>query len=265
MPTTIHPMALVSPDTEIGADVEIGPFCTVGAGAVIGDGVKLISHVSIDGHTTIGAGTMVFPFAALGHAPQDFKYRGEPTTLKIGERNVIREHVSMHRGSVTGRNETIVGSDNLFMAGSHVAHDCIVGSKTSFANSATLGGMVEVEDNVILGGLSAVHQFGRVGQGAFIGGGAPVTGDVIPYGMVDNHGKLHGLNLVGLQRRGLDRSRINTLRKAYRDLFHGPGRFSDRLASVASDFAGSIEVQHILKFINDAERRPICMPRLSHD
>lgn len=265
MPTTIHPMAFVSPDAQIGEDVEIGPFCTIGSDVQIGDRVRLVSHVSIDGHTTIGSGTTVYPFAALGHAPQDFKYRDEPTTLKIGERNVIREHVSMHRGSVTGRSETRVGNDNLFMAGSHVAHDCIVGSKTNFANNATLGGMVVVEDNVILGGLSAVHQLGRVGQGAFIGGGAPVTGDVIPFGMVDNHGKLHGLNLVGLQRRGVDRDKINTLRRAYRVLFHGPGRFSDRLAALPGEFADSPEVQKIVSFIEAAERRPICMPRLSND
>ncbi len=261
MATNIHAGAIVSPAAEIGEDVQIGPFCTIGPDVTIHDKVELTAHVSVDGHTTIGAGTKVYPFAALGHAPQDNKYREEPTRLTIGERNVIREHVSMHRGSITGRSETRVGERNLFMVGSHVGHDCIVGDRATFANNATLGGMVVIADNVTLGGLSAVHQFGRVGQGAFIGGGAPVTGDVIPYGMVDNHGRLNGLNLIGLQRRGVDRASINALRSAYRQLFTGPGHFSDRLEMLAQYHSDNPQVMEILNFIHEGRRRPLCMPK----
>ncbi len=261
MTIQVHPTALVDARAEIGQRVEIGPFCTIGPDVSLGDGVRLISHVSVAGHTSIGSGTTVFPFAALGHAPQDNKYRDEPTRLVIGNNNTIREHVSFHRGSVTGRTETRVGDNNLFMAGSHVAHDCLVGNKVTFANNATLGGMVEVQDRVTLGGLSAVHQLGRVGQGAFIGGGAPVTGDVIPYGMVDNHGRLHGLNIIGLQRNGADRSTINTLRSAYRFMFDGDGNFRERVAVAEQDFSDCLEVRTILEFIKADTRRPICMPR----
>ena len=261
MTSTIHPTAIVSPKAELGDGVEIGAFCTVGPDVTLDSHVRLVSHISITGHTSVGAKTIIYPFAAIGHPPQDNKYRDEPTTLLIGQRNTIREHVSFHRGTMTGRQETRIGDDNLFMVGSHVAHDCIVGNKTTFANNATLGGMVEIEDNVILGGLSAVHQLGRVGQGAFIGGGAPVTGDVIPFGMVNNHGRLHGLNLVGLQRRGVDRQTINGMRRAYRLLFSGEGRFEDRMQFVADQFSDNENVKQILDFIEGGKRRPICMPR----
>lgn len=262
MTSKIHPSAIVSASAEVADGVEIGPFCVVEAGARLASGVRLISHVSIAEGTELGADTLVYPFATLGHAPQDTRYKGEPTFLKIGARNVIREHVSMHRGTPAAAGETLVGSDNLFMAGSHVAHDCKVGSNVIFANNATLGGKTEVEDRVTLGGLSAVHQLGRVGFGAFIGGGAPVTGDVIPFGMVDNHGRLSGLNLVGLKRRGASRETIALLRKAYRSLFHGAGVFSDRVGECRSELGEVPEVARVLDFIDAGERRPLCMPAL---
>lgn len=260
MSAQIHPNAIVSPKAHLGDDVRIGPFCMVGPEVVLHDRVELVSHVSVDGITILGGDTKVYPFVTLGHPPQDTRYKGEPTSLEIGERNTIREHVSMHRGTEYGRQVTRVGSDNLFMAGSHVAHDCVVGDKVVMANNATLGGLSEVGDSVIMGGLSAVHQFGRVGFGAFIGGGAPVTGDVIPYGMVDNHGRLGGLNIVGLRRRGATRDTISILRSAYRKLFFGSGVFSDRLSECNEEYGKSPEVARVLDFIKSLDHRPLCMP-----
>ena len=198
MATRIHSSADVHGDAELGEGVEIGPFCSVGAGARIGDGTRLISHVSVDGAARIGAKCVLHPFVAIGQPPQDLKHDGGDVRLVIGDRNVLREQVTVHLGTEAGGGETRVGSDGYFMVGAHVAHDCRVGDHVVFANNATLGGGVTVGDFVIMGGLSAVHQKCRVGRYAFIGGGAPVTGDVIPYGMVDNHGWLGGLNLVGL-------------------------------------------------------------------
>lgn len=263
MSPAIHPTAIVSPTAELGHGVEIGPYCVVEDEVRLGDRVRLISHVSVAERTVIGAQSTVYPFATLGHPPQDLGYQGEPTRLVIGERNVIREHVSMHRGTSRFAGETIVGSGNLFMAGSHVAHDCVVGSGVVFANNATLGGVVQIEDKVTLGGLSAVHQLGRVGFGAFVGGGAPVTGDVIPFGMVDNHGRLSGLNFVGLRRQGASRETVATLRRAYRFVFHGEGVFAERVRQCAAEFGGVTEVDQMLGFVTADDRRPLCMPAVS--
>ena len=219
MGATIHPSSIVERGAELGDGVEIGPFCVIGPKVRLGDGVRLLSHVSIAGSTTIGPRTLIRPFAALGQPPQDKGYKGEDTRLIIGADNILHEHVTMQLGTPKGRQQTVVGDRGFFMVGAHVGHDCIVGDNVTFANNATLGGLVEIADFVNLGGLCAVHQFGRVGQYAFIGGGAPVTGDVIPFGMVDNHGGLHGLNLVGLKRRGFARETINALREFYRRVF----------------------------------------------
>jgi UDP-N-acetylglucosamine acyltransferase len=261
MVASIHPSAVVERGAEISEGVSVGPFCLVGSHVRLGRGVRLLSHVSIAGATTIGAGTVIYPFAALGHPPQDKKFKGEDTRLEIGRNNVIREHVTMHLGTVTGRGMTRVGHGGFFMAGSHVGHDCVVGDDVVFANNATLGGMATIEDGVILGGLSAVHQLGRVGRYAFIGGGAPVTGDVIPYGMVDNHGALHGLNLVGLKRRGVPRETIYQLRALYRELFEGEGVFEQRLAQARDRYGALPEARQVLDFIQESEKRPLCVPR----
>ncbi len=261
MTTDIHPTAIIAKGAELGEGVAIGPFCTIGADVRLGDGVRLVSHVSVAGDTQVGARTVVYPFAALGHPPQDLKFKGERTELIIGADNVLREQVTMHLGTRTGRGRTVVGNGGFFMAGAHVGHDCIVGDKVTFANNATLGGMVTIQDFVTIGGLSAVHQMGRVGKYAFIGGGAPVTGDVIPFGMVDNHGGLHGLNLVGLKRRGFGRDTINALRAAYRHLFHGEGHFDDRVRTAAEAWADVPEVGEILAFIEAGQKRPLCIPR----
>ncbi len=260
MSSKIHPTALVAQSAKIADGVEIGPYCVVGAHVSLSANVRLLSHVSVDGHTSIGEGSTLHPFSAIGQPPQDFKYRDEATLLRIGKGNVIREHVTMHTGTVSGRGETVVGDNCFFMTGSHVAHDCIVGNHVVFANNATLGGRVDIGDYVTLGGLSAVHQLGRVGPYAFIGGGAPVTGDVIPFGMVDNHGALHGLNLIGLQRRGFGRDTINTLRKVYRLLFKDGGRFSERLAVVRDEYGAIAEIRTIIDFIDEGSKRPLCLP-----
>ena len=259
--TQIHPTAIVSPDARLGQDVEIGAFCTVGPQVQLGDGVRLVSHVVIEGATEIGTGTTIHPFAVLGGAPQHLAHKGEDTRLVIGERNIIREHVTMHTGTVGGGGVTTVGSDSLYMVGAHVAHDCIVGDRVTFANNATLGGHVVIGDFVFMGGLCAVHQFTRIGRYSFVGGGGVVTKDIIPYGSVwGNHAHLEGLNLVGLKRRGFSREAINALRAAYRLLFADEGTFQERLDDVAETHAGTPEVMEIVDFIRADANRPLCLP-----
>jgi UDP-N-acetylglucosamine acyltransferase len=258
---TVHPTAQVAPGAALGEGAEVGPYCVLGPGAVLGPRVRLVSHVVIEGVTEIGEDTVVHPFAVLGGAPQHLAHRGEPTRLVIGARNVIREHVTMHTGTVMGGGVTTVGSDGLFMVGSHVAHDCVVGDHVVFANNATLGGHVQLADYVFMGGLSAVHQHSRIGRYAFIGGLAAVTRDVIPFGSVwGNKAQLEGLNLVGLKRRGFSRETINDLRSAYRLLFAPEGTFQERLDDVARVFANSPEVGEIVDFIRADANRPLCLP-----
>jgi UDP-N-acetylglucosamine acyltransferase len=259
----IHPTAIVHDGARLGADVEIGPYSIVGAHVTLGDGVRLESHVVIEGETEIGEACVVHPFANLGGPPQHSAHKGELTRLKIGARNIIREHVTMHTGTVHGRGVTVVGSDSLFMAGSHVAHDCIVGDNVIMANAATLGGHVHMADYVFMGGLAAAHQFSRIGRYSFIGGLAAVTKDVIPFGSVwGNHAHLEGLNLVGLRRRGFSRETVNQLRAAYRLLFADEGTFQERLADVAESYANSPEVMEIVSFIQADANRPLCLPGL---
>ena len=257
----IHPTAIVHDGAKLGADVEIGPYSVVGAGVTLGDGVRLLSHAVIDGQTMIGENCVVHPFAYLGGPPQHTGHKGEPTRLVVGARNTIREHVTMHTGTVGGHGVTTVGADGLFMAGSHVAHDCIVGDSVILANGAALGGHVHMADFVFMGGLAAAHQYSRIGRYSFVGGLAAVTKDVIPYGSVwGNHAHLEGLNLVGLRRRGFSRETVNELRAAYRLLFADEGTFQERLADVAGTYAGSPEVMEIVSFIQADANRPLCLP-----
>jgi UDP-N-acetylglucosamine acyltransferase len=259
--TRIHPTAIVDPGARLGQDVEIGAFCTVGPRVQLGDGVRLVSHVVVEGATSIGTGTIVHPFAVLGGAPQHLAHKGEDTRLVIGERNTIREHVTMHTGTVGGGGVTTVGSDSLYMVGAHVAHDCVIGDRVTFANNATLGGHVVIGDFVFMGGLCAVHQFTRIGRYSFVGGGGVVTKDIIPYGSVwGNHAHLEGLNLVGLKRRGFTREAINALRAAYRLLFADEGTFQERLDDVVEAHAGTPEVMEIVDFIRAEASRPLCLP-----
>lgn len=261
MAVTIHPTAIVEPGAELSDGVEIGPFCTVSSRARLGQGVRLISHVSIAGSTIIGDRTAVYPFASLGGAPQDTKYKGEDTRLIIGSDTLIREGAVLHIGTVQGRGQTTVGNKCMLMNGCHIGHDGIIGNGVIFSTHSVTGGLAIVEDSVIIGGNAAIHQLGRVGFGAFIGGCAPVVGDVIPYGMVNNFGGLDGLNIVGLKRRGATRETIHILRGVYRELFHGEGYFEDRLVQVEKEHGALPEVARILAFIHAGEKRPLCVPR----
>lgn len=258
---SVHPTAIVDGGARLEPDVEIGPYCTVGPHVVLAAGVRLVSHVVIRGRTQIGPQCVVHPFAVLGGEPQHLAHKGEPTRLVVGARNIIREHVTMHTGTAAGRGVTTVGSDSLYMAGAHVAHDCIVGDHVVFANNATLGGHVEVGDHVFMGGLSAAHQWSRIGRHAFIGGLAPVTRDVIPFALVGNDAYLEGINLVGLKRRGFPRQAIDDLRAAYRMLFSREGTLQERVADVARVFGGSPEVVEVVDFIRAEANRPLCLPR----
>ncbi|MDE2335328.1 MAG: acyl-ACP--UDP-N-acetylglucosamine O-acyltransferase [Rhodospirillales bacterium] len=233
--TVIDPRAAVDPGARLGQGVVVGPWCTVGPDVVLGDRVRLISHAVIEGRTRVGEETTVYPFATIGMAPQDLKYRGEPTRTEIGARTVIREHVTIHRGTVTGSGITRVGANCLLMAVVHVAHDCTLGDGVVVANNVVMGGHVEIGDGAVIGGAAALHQFVRIGRGAMVGGVSGVEADVIPFGMViGNRARLSGLNVVGLRRRGASRDSIAALRRAFRDLFGGTGAFADRLAALQS-------------------------------
>jgi UDP-N-acetylglucosamine acyltransferase len=259
---SIHPTAIVHPKAEIGQDVVIGPFCVVGEFVQLDDKVELLSHVVVEGRTKIGAETKIFPFASIGHIPQDLKYHGEPSTLEIGRRNQIREYVTMQPGTEGGGMATRVGDNCLFMASAHVAHDCQLGDNVIMANNATLAGHVSVGDWAFLGGLSAVHQFVRVGRHAMIGGMSGVESDVIPFGMViGNRAHLSGLNIVGLKRRGFSRDEIHSLRNAYRLLFAPEGTLQERLSDVEAQFADHPVVNEITAFIRAESSRQFCVPR----
>lgn len=262
MTVTVHSSAVVDPAARLGDGVQVGPFCCVGPDVELGDGVRLVSHVVVDGRTRIGAGTVVYPFAVLGTPPQDLKYRGETSELVIGKNNRIREHVTMNPGTEGGGMLTRVGDNGLFMVGSHVAHDCLIGSNVILANNATLAGHVLVGDYAILGGLSAVHQFVRIGHHAMIGGMSGVENDVIPYGLVmGERARLSGLNLVGLERRGFRRDAIQALRSAYRMLFGPEGTLAERVDEVESSFIGNGAVGDIVAFIRAKSSRALCQPR----
>ncbi len=265
----IHPTAIIEDGATLGQGVRIGPYCVIGAKVVLGDEVELKSHVVVQGKTRIGAKTRVFPFASLGHEPQDLKFHGEESTLEIGEHCTIREHVTMNPGTEGGGLVTRVGNHCLFMTASHVAHDCQVGNYVILANNATLAGHVVVEDYVVIGGLSAVHQFVRIGKHAMIGGMSGIEADVIPYGsaMGDRAG-LEGLNLIGLKRRGFSRDAIHALREVYRALFHGQeGTFQERLDVIAGKFQEMPEVQDVVEFIRreTTRSRSFCQPKANLD
>jgi len=252
----IHPLAVVAPGAQLGAGVEVGPFCTVGPHVVIQDGAKLVSHVVVDGHTTIGPRATLFPFCTVGLAPQDLKYKGEPTRTEIGARTLVREHVTIHRGTATGTGLTKVGDDCMLMAVVHVAHDCLLGNGVIVANNAVMGGHVQIGDNAVIGGGAAIHQFVRIGRAAMVGGVSGVEADVIPFGsVIGNRARLAGLNIIGLRRRGFDRAAIMSLRAAFLALFRGPGVFADRLATIRATAAGDPLVSEMLAFIDAPSKR----------
>lgn len=258
----IHPTAVIEQGAIVGEGVRIGPYCVLGPKVVLGDNVHLHSHVVIEGKTTIGEGTEVYPFASLGTAPQDLKFGGEETILKIGKHNRIREHVTMNPGTVGGGGETVVGDDGLFMVGVHVAHDCRVGNNVIMANNATLAGHVTVGDHAIIGGLSAVRQFIRIGAFAMIGGMSGVEADVIPFGLVKGERAfLDGLNLVGLERNGFSKEQVKTLQRAFNEMFGGGGTMEERLGRLENEYASEMLVMSVLRFAREKTKFPLCQPQ----
>jgi UDP-N-acetylglucosamine acyltransferase len=258
----IHSTAVLEAGAEIAAGVAIGPYSVVGAGVRLGENVRVHSHVVLAGNTTIGAGSEIFPFASIGMPPQDRKYRGETSRLEIGERCVIREHVTINPGTEGGGLVTRIGDDCLFLVGAHVAHDCLIGNHVLLVNQATLAGHCRVDDYAILGGLSAVHQFVRIGESGFVGGMTGVENDVIPFGSaIGNRAELGGLNIIGLTRRGFSREAIHQLRRAYRTLFGPEGTLKERLADVEEEFGDDPNVRKIIDFIRAGGERAICTPR----
>jgi UDP-N-acetylglucosamine acyltransferase len=240
----VHPTAIVEDGARLGAGVKIGPFCVVGPEVTLGERVELLSHVAVAGTTEIGAGTRIFPFASIGHQPQDLKYKGEPCSLTIG-------------GSVT-----TVGKGCAFLANSHVGHDCRVGDGVIFSNNVMLAGHCAVGDYAIIGGGAAVIQYARVGHHAFVGGMSGLENDLIPYGMaLGNRAYLSGLNIIGLQRRGFSRTDIHDLRRAYRSLFAAEGTLNERMEDVAQEFAGHASVTEIVAFIREGGKRSLCTPK----
>ena len=259
--TQIHPTAIVEPGARLAGSVAIGPYCHVGSEVEIEEGVTLHAHVVVAGRTTIGANTRIFPFASIGHQPQDLKYAGEKSALIIGRDNIIREHVTMNPGTEGGGMVTRVGNHCLFMVGAHVAHDCQLGDHVILVNNGTLGGHVVMEDYAILGGLSAVHQFCRIGRHAMIGGMSGVERDVIPYGSVmGDRARLSGVNIVGMQRRGFSRDEIQALRNAFQLLFADAGTLSERVDDLAARFSDIKPVKDIIDFIRADSSRAICQP-----
>jgi UDP-N-acetylglucosamine acyltransferase len=251
----IHPSAVVSPEANLGANVEIGPFCVINANVTLGDRCKLHSHVVINGYSTIGEENEFYPFTAIGQRSQDLKYDGEPTSVIIGDRNIFRENVTVHRG--TGEAPSVIGSDNNFLAYAHVAHDSVVGNHCILSNGATLGGHVHIADHVIISGLSGVHQFCRIGAHAIIGGCTKIVQDVPPFMIADGHpAALRGLNLVGLQRRGFTSEAIRALKTTYKALFlKKEGNLTAQALAFATNPATeSEEVQHLLTFLSSTER-----------
>lgn len=262
----IHPTAIVEAGAKLGEGVRVGPYSIVGPEVELGDGVELVSHVCIAGRTTVGARTKIFPFASIGHQPQDLKYTGEPSTLSIGTDCLIREGVTMNPGTAGGGMSTTVGNHCAFLANSHVGHDSHVGNHVVFSNNVMLAGHVTVGDYVIVGGGAAIIQFARVGAHAFVGGMSGLEQDLIPYGMaLGNRAHLSGLNIVGLSRRGFSKTDIHTLRRAYRALFADEGTLAERIEDVSLQFADNAIVQEIVAFMRAPSKRSLCTPVAEHD
>lgn len=255
-PPSIHPLALVEPGAVIGAGAQIGPWCHVGPQVRIGAFARLVSHVVVDGETVIGDNVVLYPFCTVGLAPQDLKYKGEATRCEIGPRTQVREHCTIHRGTVTGSGITRVGADNLLMAVVHVAHDCDIGDGVVIANNVVMGGHVTIGERAVIGGAAALHQFVRIGRGAMVGGVSGVEADVIPFGsVIGNRARLAGLNVIGLRRRGADRATVHAIRSAVRALFTGPGVFADRVEAVRAEYGDHPFVAEVLAFIDTPSRR----------
>ncbi|MEX0286376.1 MAG: acyl-ACP--UDP-N-acetylglucosamine O-acyltransferase [Paracoccaceae bacterium] len=262
MTATIHPTAIVEDGAQLGDGVVIGPYATIGAEVVLGDRVEVKSHGVVTGKTTVGEETVIFSFAVVGEIPQDLKFDGEETTLVIGKRNRIREHATLHTGTAGGGGVTRVGDDCLLMGGCHIAHDVQLGNRIVVANHTGVAGHAIIEDDVIIGGLSGIHQFVRVGRGAIIGGMTRVTRDIIPFGLVQNaSGELEGLNLIGLKRRGFSREDISEIRAAFAALGKGEGTFMERANRLDAESENAL-VKEITAFVLADTDRSYLVPRV---
>lgn len=258
----VHPTAIIDPEASLHPTVAVGPYSIVEAGVILKEGVSIGSHVHIQGDTEICENTKVHSFCSLGDGPQSIRFRGEGTRLVIGKENVIREHVTIHRGTIEGGGLTSIGDKGFFMVACHIAHDCHIGDGVIMANNATLGGHVSIGNFANIGGLSAVHQYVRIGQQAMIGGMSGVDSDVIPYGMVKgDRAYLAGLNVIGLKRRGFSSTDIHTLRSAYRCLFAPEGTLSERLTDATTLFEDNEIVEDIVQFISKMTERSLCLPK----
>jgi len=258
MTTEIHATAIVDKEALIDENVFIGPFCTVGRGAQIKKGSRLVSHVVVEGKTEIGEGCQVYPFASIGFPPQDIKYKGEETRVKIGNNNIIREYVTVHRASVGGHGVTTIGNNNFLLAYVHVAHDCTIGNNVVLVNLATLAGHVVVEDYAYIGGIVAIHQFTRIGAYAMVGGFSGIGQDIPPYTMASGpRAKLFGLNTVGLKRHGFADSTIAELKKAYKILFREKHTLKEAIKKVQAELPYTDEIKHLIEFI-EKNKRGIC-------
>lgn len=260
---SIHKTAIIDNGVKIGENVKIGAYTVISGNVEIGDGCEIRNSVNIEGNTKIGKNNKIFPFSSIGSDPQDLKFKGEDTYLEIGNNNTIREHVTINSGTITGNTKTKIGNNCLFMVGSHIAHDCVVGDNVILANNATLAGHVEVGDFAIIGGLSAVHQFVRIGEHAMVGGMSGIEADVIPYGNAyGERASLQGLNIIGLRRRNFDRAAISEIRKLFDELFNSSeGTMKQRVKELKDKYADQKEISQIISFIMEAEDRAICKPK----
>ena len=259
----IDPTARIAPSAVIGANVEVGPYCVIGPHVAVGDNCRLVAHVHLAGHTTIGPDCTIYPFSSLGTPPQSVRYRGGPTRLTVGARCQIRESVTINIGTEDGGGITTVGDDCFLMTGAHVGHDCHIGNNVNFANNAVLGGHCEVGDYVFLGGHCAVHQFTRIGESAMISGYSALSDDVIPFGFVLHAiGRLVGLNIIGMRRRGVSKENIRAVQRAYAILFEGEGEFVPRIDNVEAELGSVPEVARIIAFIRAKGRRPIMLNKV---
>tara|TARA_B100000686_G_scaffold63352_1_gene67985 strand:- start:734 stop:1516 length:783 start_codon:yes stop_codon:yes gene_type:complete len=257
----IHNSSIIEKEAKIGKNVKIGPFCYIGSKVQIGDDVELVSNVHIEGNTKIGKGTKIFPFASIGTQPQDLKYKGENNSLEIGEKNNIREYVTINPGTEGGGGKTVIGNNCLFMISSHVAHDCNVGNDVVIANNVPLGGHVTIEDSVVIGGNSAVQQFTRIGRLAMIGGMTGVLKDVIPFGLsYGNRNYLRGINLIGLKRKKYENKKIMELDTAFKKIFTSKN-LHENLSKINGEYKGNNLVAEVINFISKDKRRPICTPQ----
>ena len=256
----IHKTAIIDSKAKISSNIEIGPYAVIGANVEIDDNVIIQSHVNITGHTKIGKNNIFYPMSSIGSDPQDLKYKGEKTTLIIGNDNIIREHVTINTGTVQGGRITKIGNNNLFMIGVHIAHDCILGNNIVMANNSAVAGHATIDNFVIIGAKCGIQQFVRIGKMAMIGGMTGVSRDVIPYGVsTGNRNYLNGINIIGLRRNNIQNKDIITLTNAYKEIFKTKS-LSDNLKNLNTKFKDNVLVKEILQFINKDKIRPICTP-----